>query len=179
MKILSVTCDNASTNETFLRSLAKSCKDEGIQFHHQKNHVRFTFLYFPLHGTFLLPFHEHFYYSNTNDPSPNREDRLLGDRIQVGCRLSGIESGIILRGSDPCRLQVEDRDPNRSFGTLEKVLHVVAKDEKLVELTKLIEPKPKKFQRIRKLVNTTKEKAHVFKEKVQEKFHAYILQKNK
>jgi len=60
---------------------------------------------------------------------------------------------------------------------LEKVL--VAKDEKLVELTKLIEPKPKKFQRIRKLVNTTKEKAHVFKEKVQEKFHAYILQKNK
>ena len=60
---------------------------------------------------------------------------------------------------------------------LEKVL--VAKDEKLVELTKLIEPNPKKFQRIRKLVNTTKEKVHVFKEKVQEKFHAYILQKNK
>ena len=60
---------------------------------------------------------------------------------------------------------------------LEKVL--VAKDEKLVKLTKLIEPKPKKFQRIRKLVNTAKEKAHVFKEKVQAKFHAYILQKNK
>ncbi|KAG9300277.1 hypothetical protein G9A89_011350 [Geosiphon pyriformis] len=60
---------------------------------------------------------------------------------------------------------------------LEKIL--IAKDEKLVELTKLIEPKPKKFQQIKKLVNTTKEKAHEFKEKVQEKFHAYILQKNK
>jgi len=60
---------------------------------------------------------------------------------------------------------------------LEKVL--VAKDEKLVELTKLIEPKPKKFQQFRKLVNMTKEKVNLVKERTKEKFHAYILQKNK
>ncbi len=60
---------------------------------------------------------------------------------------------------------------------LEKIL--ITKNEKLVELTRLIEPKPKKFQQFRKLANTTKERVHIFKEKVQEKFHAYILQKNK
>ena len=60
---------------------------------------------------------------------------------------------------------------------LEKTL--LAKDEEIAELTKSTEPKPKKFKQFRKLVNTTKGKVHIFKEKAQEKFHAHILQKNK